>query len=92
MPGYNGGETLEKAEEIITRGSTAPLRWEKAAVPVVIFSARNTGEMDLPACKVFKIIDFWPKGPSHRQIVGKLFHLLEVLDQRKGEGDFLVRS
>jgi len=80
MPGLNGGETLEKAENLIASDGLIGERKLQREIPVVICSAKNLEHLgNLPDSEYFNYIDFWQKPVSYKNIVANATQILTTI-------------
>lgn len=77
LPGLNGTETLVQTEKVLKREPDLPIQWDRARVPVVIFSSAKKHDCLPRRTKHFNYVGYISKSQPLNMIVDSLGDLIE---------------
>ncbi len=80
MPTINGGDTLSRAENMISSSNLVRSRGLDKSIPVVIYSAHEIDSFDkFPECEFFTFVDIWKKQFNYSQLSTRLTPIMSNL-------------
>lgn len=81
LPGLNGSETLVQAEKGLRLEPSMPIQWDRAKVPVVVFSTSQKNECHVKKTKHFDYVGHVSKQQSIGSIVEAIGEFINVKNE-----------